>query len=273
VSGLLQGRVAIITGSASGLGRACAARMIAEGASVVIADIDHDKAHATAVALGPEAFAAPVDVSNESSVAAMVDAVIARFGTIDIVHNNAAELSLDVFGRDNGVIDMDVDVWDKTMAVNLRGPMLVCKHTIPHMLAAGRGAIVNTSSMSGLLGEDTHLAYASSKAALLAFTRHVANMHGREGIRCNVVAPGLMLTDVAIARLTPRQLAAFSAERLLPDAARPEDVANLVVFLASDQASRITGQCYVIDAGTQAQRPRSAMRRWEQMLADGTAGT
>jgi NAD(P)-dependent dehydrogenase (short-subunit alcohol dehydrogenase family) len=241
--------------------------MISEGAAVAIADINRDAANTTAIELGPDAFAVAVDVSDEPSVIKMVDAVIARFGSIDIVHNNAAALSLDVFGRDNGVIDMDVDVWDRTMAVNVRGPMLVCKHTIPYMLAGGRGAIVNTSSMSGLLGEDTHLAYACSKAAILAFTRHVANMHGRAGIRCNAVAPGLMLTDVALERLTPKQLEAFRAERLLPDASRPDDVANLVVFLASDQASCITGQTYVIDAGTQAQRPRAAMRKWEEYLS------
>ena len=105
------------------------------------------------------------------------------------------------------------------------------------MLAGGRGAIVNTSSLSGLLGEENHLAYACSKAALLAFTRHVANMHGAHGIRCNAVAPGLMLTDIAIERLSERQLKAFRSERLLDNAARPEDVANLVVFLVSDQAA------------------------------------
>jgi NAD(P)-dependent dehydrogenase (short-subunit alcohol dehydrogenase family) len=266
---MLDGRVAIVTGAASGLGKATATRMVAEGASVAIADINRDAAQRAALELGPEAFAVEVDVSDERSVAAMVDAVLARFGTIDVVHNNAAALGLDVFGRDNGVIDMDVEVWDRTMAVNLRGPMLVCKHAVPAMQEAGRGAIVNTSSMSGLLGEHTHLAYACSKAAIIAFTRHVANMHGHEGIRCNAVAPGLMLTDVALERLSPKELAAFRAERLLPDASRPEDVANLIVFLASDQASRITGQTYVIDAGTQAQRPRAAMRKWEDTLAAG----
>jgi NAD(P)-dependent dehydrogenase (short-subunit alcohol dehydrogenase family) len=164
---------------------------------------------------------------------------------------------------------MDVDVWDRTMAVNLRGAMLVSKHAIPVMLAGGRGAIVNTSSLSGLLGEENHLAYACSKAALLAFTRHVANMHGAQGIRCNAVAPGLMLTDIAIERLSERQLKAFRSERLLDNAARPEDVANLVVFLVSDQAACITGQTYVIDAGTMAKRPRAAMRMWEDMLRTG----
>ena len=265
----LQDRVAIVTGAASGLGYATARRMIDEGARVAIADIDRTRAATAADSLGDAAIAVEVDVSVEQSVRALVEAVVGRFGQIDIVHNNAAALGLDVLGRDGDVVDMDVDVWDRTMAVNLRGAMLVCKHAIPVMRAGGRGAIVNTSSLSGLLGEENHLAYACSKAALLAFTRHVANMHGAAGIRCNAVAPGLMLTDVAIERLSERHLKAFRSERLLEEAARPDDVANLVVFLASDLASCITGQTYVIDAGTMAKRPRAAMRMWEDMLRTG----
>ena len=265
----LHDRVAIVTGAASGLGFATARRMVSEGAKVAIADIDRERGSAAANDLGDAAIALEVDVSDEQSVRRMVAAVVEHFGQIDIVHNNAAALGLDVLGRDGDVVDMDVEVWDRTMAVNLRGAMLVTKHAIPVMLSGGRGAIVNTSSLSGLLGEENHLAYACSKAALLAFTRHVANMHGAAGIRCNAVAPGLMLTDVAIERLSERHLKAFRSERLLDNAARPEDVANLVVFLASDLASCITGQTYVIDAGTMAKRPRAAMRMWEDMLRTG----
>ena len=265
----LQDRVAIVTGASSGLGLATARRMVEEGARVAIADIAHERASTAASELGDAAIAVAVDVSDEQSVRRMVGSVVDRWGRIDIVHNNAAALGLDVLGRDGDVVDMEVDVWDRTMAVNLRGAMLVCKHAIPVMLSGGRGAIVNTSSLSGLLGEENHLAYACSKAALLAFTRHVANMHGVHGIRCNAVAPGLMLTDVAVERLSERQLKAFRSERLLDAAARPEDVANLVVFLVSDLAACITGQTYVIDAGTMAKRPRAAMRMWEDMLRTG----
>jgi NAD(P)-dependent dehydrogenase (short-subunit alcohol dehydrogenase family) len=144
--------------------------------------------------------------------------------------------------------------------------MLGCKHAVPRMRERG-GAIVTTSSVSAFVGEQEHVAYACSKAALLALTRHVANQHARDGIRVNAVAPGLMLTPASLAALSPRQLEAFRCERLLERAAAPEDVANLVLFLASDQAACITGQVYVVDGGTLAKRPRGAMADWERFLA------
>jgi NAD(P)-dependent dehydrogenase (short-subunit alcohol dehydrogenase family) len=218
-------------------------------------------------------LAVRTDVSVEADVAAVVQAAVDAYGRLDVLHNNAATFAADVFGRDGGVVDMDVDVWDRTLAVNLRGAMLGCKHAIPRMRDAGRGgAIVTTSSVSALVGEQEHVAYACSKAALLALTRHVANQHARDGIRVNAVAPGLMLTPASLAALSPRQLEAFRCERLLERAATPEDVANLVVFLASDQAACITGQVYVVDGGTLAKRPRGAMADWERFLATADEG-
>ncbi len=272
--GRFDGQVAIVTGGASGLGRATARHLAADGAAVVIADLDHDAASAVAAGIeadGGRARAVRTDVGVEADVAAMVEATIEAYGRLDVLHNTAATFAPDVFGRDGGVVDMDVDVWDRTLAVNLRGAMLGCKHAIPHMRAGG-GAIVMTSSVSALVGEQAHVAYACSKAALGALTRHVANMHARDGIRVNAVASGLMLTPVSLAALSPRELEAFRCERLLERAASPEDVANLVVFLASDQAACITGQVYVVDGGTLAKRPRAAMADWERWLetADGS---
>ena len=201
----------------------------------------------------------------------MVAFTVEQFGRLDVLHNNAAALGADVILEDNAIVDMDVAVWDRTLAVNLRGPMLGCKHAIPVMRAQGSGAIVNTMSVSALVGEETKAAYACSKAALGALTRHVANMYGEDGIRVNAVAPGLMITPVVVERLTERDFAAFRAERLLERATTPEDVANLVAFLASDRAACITGQVYVIDGGTLAKRPRRSMADWEQYLAGAEA--
>ena len=267
--GMLDGRVAVVTGSASGLGRAVAIRMASEGAAVVIADLDDVGAEETATTItsaGSTAVAAHVDVSSEESVAALMTRAVTELGQLDILHNNAAALGPETFLRDNGILDMDVDVWDRTMAVNLRGSMLGCKHAIPHMQAAGGGAIVSTSSLSAFIGESSHVAYACSKAALGALTRHVANMVGPLGIRVNAVAPGLMMTPTVFATMDDRQLAAYRAERLVEEATAPADVANLVCFLVSDQAAKITGQIHIIDGGTQVKRPRTAMADWERYL-------
>jgi NAD(P)-dependent dehydrogenase (short-subunit alcohol dehydrogenase family) len=259
-----------VTGGASGLGRAVARRLAAEGAAVVVADIAGERAEEAAEELrgdGGDALAVRADVSVEADIAGLMQRTVAAYGRLDFLHNNAAALGPDVFPYDTTIVTMEVDVWDRTMAVNLRGVMLGCKHAIPVMRDGGGGSIVSTSSLSALVGEDTHLAYACSKAAIGALTRHVANMHGDDGIRINAIAPGLMLTPVALERLGERDLAAFRSERLLDRAAKPEDVANLVFFLASDQAACITGQVYVIDGGTLAKRPRRAMADWERYLA------
>jgi len=269
--GWFEGRVAVVTGAASGLGRGVAERIAREGGAVVVADIAGDRAHETAGAIeadGGRASGFAVDVSEEAQVAAMVHHALATYGRLDVLHNNAAALGPEVILQDNAIVDMDVDVWDRTLAVNLRGAMLGCKHAIPVMRDQGGGVIVSTTSVSALVGEETKAAYACSKAAIIALTRHVANMHGADGIRINAVAPGLMITPVVIERLTERDFAAFRAERLLDNATTPEDVANLVAFLASDQAACITGQVYVIDGGTLAKRPRRSMSDWERYLEE-----
>jgi NAD(P)-dependent dehydrogenase (short-subunit alcohol dehydrogenase family) len=264
-------RVAIVTGAASGLGRCVATRLVAEGGRVAIADIDGDAAAATARELGPSAIALAVDVSDESHVHGMVDRVVEVFGRIDLLHNNAAALGSDVFPHDRGITALDVDVWDRAMAVNARGTMLCCKHAIPVMARGGGGAIVNTASASALIGEDVHAAYGSSKAAVIALTRYVATMHGDDGIRCNAIAPGMFLSPIARERLGPAERVAFRAERLVEREAEPDDIANLVLFLLSDESAYITGQTSVIDGGTLAHRPRHAMKTWDRLRGPSEA--
>jgi NAD(P)-dependent dehydrogenase (short-subunit alcohol dehydrogenase family) len=271
------GRVAIVTGGGGGVGRATALRFAAGGAQVTVTDIVADAAEASAEAVrsaGGTALAVTADVSDEAQVAELVGRTVAAFGRLDVLHNNAAALG-EAHRRDRDLVDLAVDVWDVAMAVNARGVMLGCKHAVPAMRASpvlggggdGGGVIVNTASVSGLVGGDTNAAYGASKAAVVALTRYVATMYGAEGIRCNAVAPGLIMSDIAREALSDHQLAERAAERLLPWPAEPEDIAGVVCWLASDEARGITGQTLVVDSGITAHRPHHAMKRWEAVLS------
>ncbi|MDX3110985.1 SDR family NAD(P)-dependent oxidoreductase [Nonomuraea angiospora] len=269
--GRFDGRVALVTGAGSGIGAACAARLAAEGARVGVLDLRAAGARSTAAAIrahGGTAMALTCDVSDEKQVEEAVATLVESFGRVDVLHSNAAALDAAVYGRDRDLDSLDVGVWDRTMEVNLRGAMLMVKHTAPAM--PDGGAIVLMSSVSALVGDEVHAAYGASKAALIGFTRYVATMYGSRGVRCNAVAPALVLTKAAQRALSQGQLADKAAERLLPWPCTPDDVANLVCFLASDEARCITGQTLTIDSGTLAHRPQHAVQRWRD-LNDGPA--
>ncbi|MDX6739377.1 SDR family oxidoreductase [Actinocorallia sp. A-T 12471] len=253
------GKVAVVTGGGSGIGKATARRLAAEGAALIVADLKPRDTADLVVKDGGVATSFALDVSDETAVRALADHVRETYGRLDVLHNNAAALSRDVYGRDLDLADLDVAVWDRTHEVSVRGAMLTCKHLVP--LMGEDASIVNTTSVSALVGDTDHAAYGSAKAALISFTRYVATMYGDRGIRCNAVAPGLVLTDTARRVMTPDLLAEKAAERLLPWPAAPEDVAALVAFLASTESRCITGQTIVIDCGTTAHRPEHAIRR------------
>lgn len=257
----LNDKAAIVTGAASGIGRVSAMALAQAGARVAVADIDAAGAETVAaeiVAAGGDARAVTVDLSQEDSVRAMVEAAVGAFGTVDILHNNAALTAPDVISRDMDIVNMDTAIWDRVMAVNLRGAMLGCKHALPHMLKRGAGAIINTSSVSGLAGDLALPAYGASKAGLNLLTQYVATQYGKQGVRCNAIAPGVIETPALARKISDEQRERYLAHHLTPRLGRPEDIAHTVVFLASDEAAYITGQIIAVDGGLMSHHPAVA---------------
>lgn len=251
----LDGRVAVITGGAGGIGASTARLMHARGASVVVADLDLDRARAVADEIGEGASAAFLDLEDEASVVAMIEGAAQRFGRLDILDNNAAFLSPEVAQHDLDVETMDTALWDRTFRINVRGAMIACRQALPHLMRSGSGAIVNTVSNLGLQGHLIQTAYSASKAALIQLTRSIAASHTRRGVRCNAVAPGLTLTPAAAAAFPQVVLDLVAAETLRDQLGAPEDIAEVVAFLASDAARNITGQTIVADGGLASHVP------------------
>jgi len=254
----LQGKVAIVTGAASGIGAETAVRLAREGAATVIADINLRGAEALATQItsaGDVAAAVAVDMGNDESIRAMVDFAVERFGGLDILDNNAADTVLSST-RDVGVEHTDIEVWDTLMRINLRGTMLACKAAIPKMRARGGGSIINMSSGAGLTGAMLPTAYGVSKAGIVSLTQYVATQHGKEGIRCNAIAPGLIVTPSTAATYAAGPFGEMMLRHhLTPRLGKPADIAATVAFLASDEAEFITGQLICVDGGSLAHAP------------------
>ncbi len=252
MSNELNGKVAIVTGSGANIGEACA-RMLAEaGASVVLADINIAGAQRVAAdieAKGGGAMAHALDLAEEDSIRALIAATIARFGKIDVLHNNAADTRPELMAADASLLEMDVAVWDRMFQINTRGTMLMIKHAAPHMIANGGGSIINTGSGVAVLGDLFNPAYSTSKGAVNTLTRNTAAQLGHKNIRCNAVLPGLVLSPTAREIMTEGQIDMVQRHVLLPRRSVPEDIAGAVRFLASDAASFITGQIISVDGG------------------------
>lgn len=247
----LHGKVAVVIGGGNGIGAASSRRLAAEGAVVAVADIDVAAAKRTADGIeseGGTALGVLCDIADEQSVKGLFAEVRRVFGGVDLLHNVAADLSPGTIGRDTDLLDIALEVWDRTLHVDLRGYVLSMREAIPVMLERGGGAIVNTSSGAAFIGERNRPAYGAAKAAVNAVSRHVARRWGREGIRCNVVAPGLVLTETAtgaVSDILEKRLATNPSGRL----GTPDDIAAAVAYLLSTDAEWINGQVFSVDGG------------------------
>jgi NAD(P)-dependent dehydrogenase (short-subunit alcohol dehydrogenase family) len=251
LSGLAD-KVAVVVGGATGIGAATAARLGEEGCRVVIGDIAADAAQRTAariVTAGGAAAHVTFDLADPDSVADLIRSAATIYDGVDLLFNVGADMS--TIRADTDVVDIDFAVWDRVMAVNLRGYVAAMKHAIPRMLSRGGGSIVNMSSAAAFQGEPARPAYATAKAGIGALTRHVASRWGKEGIRCNAVAPGFTATEAI--RSVPQwpELQAAALKRIRGTrVGDPDDVAALVSFLLSEEGAWINGQVVNIDGGT-----------------------
>jgi NAD(P)-dependent dehydrogenase (short-subunit alcohol dehydrogenase family) len=242
----LQGKVAVVTGAGSGIGEATARLMAREGASVVVADLNRAEAKRVAGELAA-AVAVEVDVSDEAGVVRMIETAIQAFGGLDVLHNNATDSSLNAVDTD--ITTLDMSVFDRLVAVNLKGQFLGCKYAIPAMLAGGGGSIVNTASIDGFVGRGVRAAYGACKAGVVLLTKSVASQYGTRGIRCNAVAPGLTLTPGAVNNASEEYVELSLRNYPMPRLCTPDDVAKAVIFLASDDASYVNAETLMVDGG------------------------
>ena len=245
---MLEGRVAIVTGAARGLGREFARLLAASGAKVVAADL-RDCAETVALA-GANAAADTVDVAEMASVQAMADRTAERFGRIDILVNNAALYGTLKGGRFDAIGET---AWDEAMSVNVKGIWQCCKAAVPHMRKVAGGSIVNMASLAALYGTPFALHYTVSKAAVIGLTRGLARELGRDNIRVNCIAPSAVLTEGTsefFGEKRERALQVIAAGQSIQRNLQPKDVAGAMLWLASDQSAFVTGQTIAVDGGT-----------------------
>lgn len=244
----LQGKTALVTGAGAGIGRAVAERFAREGARVIIADRDADAAASVAAHIGDAARPAVVDISDEASVEAAYADLVAAGWSPDVVVANAG---VQLFGQDAKAADLDLDVWRRTIDINLTGTFLTVKHSVRAMLASGGGSIILTGSPTGLNGEGQDFtAYSASKAGIHGLTRTVAAAYARDGIRVNTVVPAYTETGlVSTISDDPESRAAIIGRIPLGRAGSPADVEGIMVFLASADGEFATGALFAVDGG------------------------
>ncbi|MBP2327098.1 NAD(P)-dependent dehydrogenase (short-subunit alcohol dehydrogenase family) [Kibdelosporangium banguiense] len=248
----LKGKRIVIAGGTAGIGAATAERLSEEGASVVIGGRNLEAGQVLAKRLneaGGKVIAVKFDLGDESSVEALIDTAATELGGIDGLFNVGAELSAEHLARDTNLLEMDVAVWRRTFEVNLFGYAIASRAVIPHLLAQGGGAIVNTSSDSAWIGETTRPAYGASKAAINSLARHISSAWGKQGIRANTLGVGVTMTETAQEQIGAEWQASILATVRGPRLGKPADVAAAAAFLLSDDAEWVTGQAWSVDGG------------------------
>jgi len=246
----LEGKVAIVTGSAQGIGAAFAERLAADGASTVLAVRTLERGERTLErirAQGGEAMTVAVDVTDEAQTAAMAATTLEKYGRIDILVNNAA-MFISAFPR-HPFHELDVAEWDQMMAVNVRGVFLCCKAVFPAMKEQGKGKIINITSSTYFTGSKDFLHYVTSKGAVVGLTRQLAREVGEYNITVNALAPGLTVSEGVAANYQPEYLERFTGRRCLQRLEAPEDLVGTLSFLASDDSDFVTGQHICVDGG------------------------
>jgi NAD(P)-dependent dehydrogenase (short-subunit alcohol dehydrogenase family) len=248
--GRLDGKVAVITGAAGGIGREAAILFSAEGAKVCVADVGREAGERTAGECR-EAFFQHADVTDPRSVAAMYEETARRYGGVDILYNNAGIMPPD----DDSILVTEPDAWDRVMAVNGRGVFLCCKYGIPHLLKRGGGSVINVASFVAILGAATsQIAYTASKGAVLSLSRELAVQFARQGVRVNALCPGPVETPMLM-RLFEADPAAYERRRVhLPMGrlATAREIANAALFLAGEESSYVNGATFLVDGGLTA---------------------
>jgi NAD(P)-dependent dehydrogenase (short-subunit alcohol dehydrogenase family) len=248
--GRLDGKICVITGAGGGMGREAALLFSEEGAQVCVADVNLEAAQAVA-SEARDAFAQQVDVADETSVKAMMDAAAERYGGIDVLYNNAGISPND----DASVLDTGVDAWDRVQAVNTKGVFLCCKHGIPHLQQRGGGSVINVASFVAILGAATsQISYTASKGAVLSMTRELAVQFARENIRVNALCPGPVETPLLLSIFgdDPAALERRRTHWPMGRLAKPREIVNGALFLASDESSYVTGSTFLVDGGLTA---------------------
>lgn len=247
--GRVKDKVALLTGSASGIGLSSANLLAKEGAKVVIADFNEEAAKKVADninAQGGEAAAIFLDAGDGDSIKAAVDFTIEQFGKLNILFNNVGLTNIQ---KDLDVVNIDEDEWDRLLNVNLKSVLYGSKYAIPHMIEAGGGSIINTASMAAFASDSIRLAYGASKAGVVNMTKYIATQYGKDNIRSNGIAPGLILTPAAERNMTDELLDTFGKYNALPYHGEADDIGYTVLFLASDESKFITGQTIQVEGG------------------------